>query len=119
MKQSAVIDSAYRIAGDAREGGMAKIYRAIRIRDNKFVVLKILKEEFRSAPDALGRLNHEEEIGLLLNHKNIVQYIDDFRYKMEWYIVLEYCGKGDMEQFKKKVGKIPEQHCKLFVRGIL
>jgi serine/threonine protein kinase len=61
----------------------------------------------------------EIEIMKELNHKNIVQYIDDFRHKMEWYIVLEYCGKGDMEQFKKKVGKIPEQHCKLFVRGIL
>lgn len=49
----------------------------------------------------------EIEIMKELNHKNIVQYIDDFRHKMEWYIVLEYCGKGDMEQFKKKVGKIP------------
>ena len=40
-----------------------------------------------------------------LSHKNIVQYIEDFREKGDWYIILEYCGKGDMEQFKKKVGK--------------
>ena len=48
----------------------------------------------------------KKEINIMkeLKHKNIVQYYDDFREKGEWYIVLEYCGKGDMEQFKKKVG---------------
>ena len=39
-----------------------------------------------------------------LKHKNIVMYLEDFREKGEWFIILEYCGKGDMEQFKKKVG---------------
>lgn len=49
----------------------------------------------------------KKEISIMkeLRHKNIVQYKEDFREKGEWYIVLEYCGKGDMEQFKKKVGK--------------
>ena len=102
MKQSAVIDSAYRIAGDAREGGMAKIYRAIRIRDNKFVVLKILKEEFRSAPDALGRLNHEEEIGLLLNHKNIVNVYPHEGEKSFPYIVMEYAEGPTLAEFIEK-----------------
>jgi serine/threonine protein kinase len=40
-----------------------------------------------------------------LKHKNIVEYITNFRWKGEWYIVMEYCGKGDMEEYKKKVGK--------------
>jgi serine/threonine protein kinase len=44
-----------------------------------------------------------------LKHKNIVQYKEDFRDKGEWYIILEYCGKGDMEQFKKKVGTFEER----------
>ena len=49
----------------------------------------------------------KKEINIMkeLNHKNIVQYYEDFREKGEWFIVLEYCGKGDMEQYKKKVGK--------------
>jgi serine/threonine protein kinase len=40
-----------------------------------------------------------------LRHKNIVEYYANFRFRGDWYIVLEYCGKGDMEQYKKKVGK--------------
>ena len=48
----------------------------------------------------------KKEIAIMkdLKHKNIVQYIQDFREKGEWYIVLEYCAKGDMENYKKKVG---------------
>lgn len=43
-----------------------------------------------------------------LKHKNIVQYETDFRHTNgEWYIALEYCGKGDMENYKAKVGRIP------------
>lgn len=61
-----------------------------------------------------------------LNHKNIVRFIDQFRQGGIWYIVLEYCGKGDLDKYKQKVGnsffnsgKIPEHHCKVLVRGIL
>ena len=63
----------------------------------------------------------EKEINIMkgLKHKNIVEYKTDFRHKGEWYIVLEYCGKGDMDNYKKKIGKIPEHHCRLFVKNIL
>ena len=61
----------------------------------------------------------EIELMKTLNHKNIVRFIDQFRHNGTWYIILEYCGKGDLEKYKQKVGKIPEYHCKVLVRGIL
>jgi serine/threonine protein kinase len=54
-----------------------------------------------------------------LKHKNIVQWIDDFKDRGIWYIVLEYCGKGDLQKYKEKVGRIPEYNCKALIRGIL
>ncbi len=102
MKNSAVIDSAYRIVSAPREGGMAKIYRAIRIEDNKIIALKILKEEFRRAPDALGRLNHEEEIGLLLNHKNIIDVYSHDGEKSFPYIVMEFVEGPTLAEFIEK-----------------
>jgi serine/threonine protein kinase len=49
----------------------------------------------------------EKEIKLMnkLNHPNIIKCYDQFRFQGNWYIVLEYCGKGDLEKYKKKVGK--------------
>ncbi|MEA2082224.1 MAG: serine/threonine-protein kinase [Elusimicrobiota bacterium] len=102
MKHATVIDSAYRIVSAAREGGMAKIYRAVRIKDNKVVALKILKEELRRAPDALGRLNHEEEIGLLLNHKNITNIYPHDGEKSFPYIVMEYVEGPTLAEFIEK-----------------
>lgn len=47
----------------------------------------------------------EIELMKSLNHKNIVKFIDQFRQNGVWYIILEYCGKGDLEKYKQKVGK--------------
>lgn len=40
----------------------------------------------------------EKEIKLMnkLNHPNIIKCFDQFRFQGNWYIVLEYCGKGDL-----------------------
>ncbi len=102
MKHVTVIDSAYRIMSAAREGGMSKIYRAVRIKDNKILALKILKEKFRRAPDALGRLNHEEEIGLLLNHKNIINIFPHDGEKSFPYIVMEFVEGSTLAEFIEK-----------------
>jgi serine/threonine protein kinase len=47
----------------------------------------------------------EVELMKTLHHKNIVRFIDQFRQNGVWYIVLEFCGKGDLQQYKQKVGK--------------
>ena len=50
----------------------------------------------------------EVQLMKVLKHKNIVRWIDDFKDKKGvWYIVLEYCGKGDLQKYKEKVGKLP------------
>ena len=48
----------------------------------------------------------KNEIELLkrVKHKNIIHYETDFEEKRKWYIVFEYCGKGDLQHFKDKQG---------------
>lgn len=41
-----------------------------------------------------------------------MRYITDFKEKGKWYIVFEYCGKGDLEKFQNKQGRLPEIFCK-------
>lgn len=43
-----------------------------------------------------------------IKHKNVVNYVTDFNEKGKWYIVFEYCGKGDLENYFKKQGRLPE-----------
>lgn len=44
--------------------------------------------------------------------KNVVNYVTDFSERNKWYIVFEYCGRGDLEKYLKKQGRLPENFCK-------
>ena len=65
-------------------------------------------------------VKNEIEIMRQLTHQNIVQYEADFTHTNgDSYIVLEFCGKGNLEQYMERVGRIPEKLCKLLVKEIL
>ena len=70
----------------------------------------------------------QNEIDLLkkVAHKNIVGYVTDFKEKGKWYIVFEYCEKGDMRKFLNQQGnwldysgRLPEQFCKNLAYSIV
>jgi serine/threonine protein kinase len=52
-------------------------------------------------------------------HKNILKYVTDFKEKGAWYIVTEYCGKGDLDSYCKKYGNLPEIFCINFAYGMI
>lgn len=39
-----------------------------------------------------------------IRHKNIVRYHDGFKVEGKMYLVMEYCDKGDLNQFLKRTG---------------
>ncbi|MCD6413227.1 MAG: serine/threonine protein kinase [Elusimicrobia bacterium] len=102
IKLGTIVDSAYRIVGAPREGGMSMIYKAVRLKDRKLLALKILKDEYRRSADALGRLLHEEEIGLMLNHKNIIKIYHHPGEKSFPYQVMEYVEGPTLSEFIEK-----------------
>jgi serine/threonine protein kinase len=48
-----------------------------------------------------------------------VNYITDFKEKGKWFIVFEYCGKGDLEHYAKSQGKLPEEFCKNLAYSVI
>lgn len=71
-------------------------------------------------------MKNEIELLKRVRHKNIIHYETDFEEKRKWYIVFEYCGKGDLEHFKNKqgikyydIGTIPEAITKNIFYSIL
>jgi serine/threonine protein kinase len=39
-----------------------------------------------------------------INHSNIIRLFDEFRKNDSWYMVFEYCGRGDLEKLIGKKG---------------
>src|SRR5574344_1926875 len=84
------LDNRYELLELIGVGGMADIYKAMDIIEDRIVAVKILKNEFAASEDFLRRFRNESKAIALLSHPNIVKIYDvGFTDKIQ-YIVMEY-----------------------------
>ena len=83
------LDGRYEITELIGEGGMADVYKAVDVVDNKTVAVKILKKEFAESEEFLRRFRNESKAIAVLSHPNIVKIYDvGFSEKIQ-FIVME------------------------------
>ena len=93
------LDARYEIQELIGVGGMAIVYRAYDIVDNKTVAIKILKDEFLGNKEFIRRFKNESKAISVLSHPNIVKVYDvSFGTKIQ-YIVMEYIDGITLTQF--------------------
>ena len=84
------LDGRYELLELIGVGGMADIYRARDIQEERIVAVKILKTEFAGSDEFLRRFRNESKAIALLSHTNIVRIYDvGFTDKVQ-FIVMEY-----------------------------
>ena len=71
-------------------GGMANVYKATDIIEDKIVAVKILKDEYLSNDEFLRRFRNESKAIAVLSHPNIVKIFDVSLGDGIQYIVMEY-----------------------------
>ena len=83
------LDGRYEINELLGCGGMARVYSAYDIIDDRTVAIKILKDEFLSNRDFIRRFKNESKAIAVLSHPNIVKVYDvSFGDRIQ-YIVME------------------------------
>ena len=70
------LDGRYEIHELIGVGGMAYVYKAYDRMEDRWVAIKILKEEFSNNSDFLRRFRNESKAIAVLNHPNIVKVYD-------------------------------------------
>ena len=70
------IDGRYEIQSLIGAGGMALVYRAYDLIDDRTVAVKILKEEYAQNSEFLRRFKNESKAIAVLSHPNIVKVYD-------------------------------------------
>ena len=86
------LDGRYEILQLIGVGGMANVYKARDVIDERLVAVKILREEYASNEEFVRRFKNESKAIAALNHPNIVKVYDvSFSDKMQ-SIVMEYIG---------------------------
>lgn len=84
-----ILQERYEILGLVGSGGMSHVYKARDLKENRFVAIKVLREEFDSDEDFLRRFRREAESLQRLNHPNLVTTYDVQVETPPYYIVME------------------------------
>ena len=100
------LDGRYEIRDVIGVGGMAVVYKAYDNVENRFVAIKILKEEFLSNQEFLRRFKNESKAIAMLSHPNIVNVYDVSFGDLIQYIVMEYIEGITLKEFIEREGSL-------------
>ena len=89
MMMEKLLQGRYEILELVGSGGMSHVYKARDLKENRFVAIKVLREEFDSDEDFLRRFRREAESLQRLNHPNLVTTYDVQVETPPYYIVME------------------------------
>ncbi len=103
-----IIGNRYEILQEAGNGGMATVYKAKDHVLNRFVAVKVLKDEYTTDADFIKRFNTEAQSAASLSHPNIVS-IFDVGHEEEnnlYYIVMELIKGKTLKEIITKDGAL-------------
>lgn len=113
------IDGRYEINELVGSGGMASVYKAYDIIDERVVAIKILKEEFVANDEFRRRFKNESKAIAVLSHPNIVKVYDVSFGDVLQYIVMEFCDGITLKEYIKQKGVIDWEEAAYFTAQVL
>lgn len=100
-------------------GGMANVFEAKDLPEDKIVAIKVLKEEYLTNDEFVRRFRNESKVIAVLDHPNIVKVYDVNFTGAEQYIVMEYIDGITLKQYITHQGHLRWKDSVHFVTQIL
>ena len=116
FESGAQIDS-YRIEAPIARSGMATIYRARDVRDNRVVALKIPHPDLEADPILYDRFQREASIGEKLDHPKVMRVFGGEE-RSRIYIVMEWCDGRLLREILEE-GRMPQERAIHIAVGVL
>lgn len=104
-----VLGNRYEIVEKIGGGGMSVVYKAKCRVLNRYVAIKILRNELTSDSDFVEKFKQESLSAASLNHPNIVNIYDTGMEDDIYYIVMEYIKGVTLKDYITKYGKLSEE----------
>ncbi len=106
LKAGAFLQNRYEIIYRIGSGGMADVYKAKDHKLNRFVAVKVLKQEFRDDSAFLSKFRVEAQAAAGMSHPNIVNVYDVGEDRGISYIVMELVEGITLKAYINKKGKL-------------
>ncbi|GGN95970.1 Stk1 family PASTA domain-containing Ser/Thr kinase [Saccharibacillus kuerlensis] len=102
-----VFSGRYEIQERVGGGGMALVYKALDLLLNRFVAVKVLRQQFMHDEEFIRRFRREAQSAASLSHPNIVSIYDVGQEGEVQYIVMEYIEGQDLDEVIKERAPLP------------
>ena len=89
--------SGYEVQEEIGRGGMGVVYKALQVKLERIIALKMIVSGKHADPEDLARFRTEAEATARLQHPNIVQIHEVGEHDGLPFFSLEYCGGGSLE----------------------
>ena len=113
------LDGRYEITELIGIGGMAHVYKAVDLMEDKVVAVKILKSEFAESEEFLRRFRNESKAIAVLSHPNIVKIFDVGFTDEVNFIVMEYIDGITLKEFMEQQGVLRWKDAMFFITQVL
>lgn len=113
-----ILGNRYEILEKIGGGGMSVVYKARCKVLNRFVAIKVLRQELTSDPDFIEKFKQESLSAASLTHPNIVNIYDTGIEDDIYYIVMEYVKGETLKDYIKRNGRLSEQETIIISRQI-
>ena len=102
VKMGMLIADRYEIVDKVGTGGMSDVYKAKDHKLNRFVAIKVLKQEFAENASFVSKFRVEAQAAAGLMHPNIVNVYDVGEEKGLYYIVMELVDGITLKKYIEK-----------------
>jgi len=102
-----ILKNRYKIIKLIGIGGMSKVFLARDLTTNNPVAIKVLDESISLDVKFIERFKREADVGMVLDHANIVKVFDSGKEDNVFFIVMEFINGLNLRQYIKQNGVLP------------
>lgn len=99
-------------------GGMAYVYKARDLKLNRYVAVKVLREEYTENEQFIKKFDRESQAVACLSHPNIVGIFDVGVQDNIYFIIMEYVDGITLKQYLMRKGRLEYAEATKFVLDI-
>jgi eukaryotic-like serine/threonine-protein kinase len=105
-----LLDGRYRVEATLARGGMATVYRAVDVRLDRVVALKVMHPELAADEGFVARFIEEARSAARLSHPAVVAVFDQGEDSGTVYLAMEYVEGRTLRQLLREHGRLSPAH---------
>src|SRR6476659_4976328 len=102
-----IISERYRILHLSARGGMGELYRAIDLKLDQVIAIKVISEAKAGSQRFITRLYSEVRIARQISHENVCRVYDIGEFEGQPFITMQYIDGEDLGSLLRRIGRLP------------